>query len=80
MTRTILAIPEPAPVADPRPEPIAEGPTRIAVIIPYYQRDKGILSRAVTSVLGQELPSATTLRVIVVDDASPLAAEIDLAE
>jgi succinoglycan biosynthesis protein ExoW len=79
MTRTILAIPEPASVADPRPQPIAEGPTRIAVIIPYYQRDKGILSRAVTSVLGQELPSATTLRVIVVDDASPLAAEIDLA-
>ncbi len=57
----------------------AGGPTRVSVIIPYFQRDKGILSRAVTSVLAQVLPPATTLRVIVVDDASPLAADSDLA-
>jgi len=44
---------------------------RVAVIIPYFQRDPGILSRALTSVAAQDLPPDVSVRVIIVDDASP---------
>lgn len=52
---------------------------RIAVIIPYYQRDAGILSRAVASVQAQELPPDVALRILVIDDASPRPATAELA-
>jgi succinoglycan biosynthesis protein ExoW len=55
-------------------------PMQVAVIIPYFQREKGILTRALESVLAQQLPPAVTLRVFLVDDASPLPAETDLAD
>ncbi len=55
-------------------------PIQVAVIIPYFQRDKGILTRALESVLAQRLPPDVTLRVFVVDDTSPLPAETDLAD
>ena len=45
--------------------------TNIAVVIPYYQREPGILKRALASVYDQSLPSRSKLEVIVVDDCSP---------
>ncbi|HEV2506510.1 MAG TPA: glycosyltransferase family 2 protein [Mesorhizobium sp.] len=49
--------------------------TKCTVIIPYYQREPGILARALRSVFAQTHPD---FDVIVVDDASPLPAESDL--
>lgn len=54
--------------------------TSVVVIIPYFQREKGILLRAVESVLEQQMPSAVALRVLVIDDASPIPAETELAD
>lgn len=51
----------------------------ISVIIPYYQRDSGILRRALDSVLSQVLPEGVALEVIVVDDASPVPAAGEVA-
>ncbi len=47
----------------------------VTVIIPYYQRKPGILRRALTSILRQELPANVDVNVIVVDDGSPLPAK-----
>jgi succinoglycan biosynthesis protein ExoW len=58
----------------------SDGPIRVAVIVPYFQREAGILRRAVASVLAQHLPSLVVLRVFVIDDASPLPAEADLSD
>ncbi|MGL4237184.1 MAG: glycosyltransferase family A protein [Tabrizicola sp.] len=54
-------------------------PTRVAIVIPYFQREPGILRRAVESILAQQVPPSATLRVLVIDDASPLPAETELA-
>jgi len=43
--------------------------TKCTIIIPYYQREPGILARALRSVFAQTHPD---FEVIVVDDASPL--------
>lgn len=48
--------------------------TQVCVIIPFFQREAGILRRALVSILGQELPAATRVQVIVVDDGSPVPA------
>lgn len=57
----------------------SDRPVRVAVIIPYFQRDAGILTRAVTSVLAQQMPACTALRILVIDDGSPHAARTELA-
>jgi succinoglycan biosynthesis protein ExoW len=49
---------------------------RVAVVIPYFQRNPGILARTVQSVLDQE--GAIPLRIIVADDNSPLPAAAEL--
>lgn len=49
--------------------------TKCTIIIPYYQREPGILARALRSVFAQTHPD---FEVIVVDDASPLPAENDV--
>ncbi len=49
----------------------------VTVIIPYYQREAGILSRALASVFLQRYEPAPT--VLVIDDASPLAAQDEVA-
>lgn len=46
----------------------------LTVIIPYYQRETGVLRRALASVAAQQ-PCGMPVEVIVVDDASPVAAE-----
>ena len=48
-----------------------------AVIIPFFQREAGVLAAAIRSALAQE--NAGPMTVIVCDDASPSPAEIDLA-
>lgn len=50
----------------------------ISVVIPYYQRERGILQRALRSVFAQrEVPCP--MHVVVVDDGSPLPAAEELA-
>ncbi|MGS1097651.1 glycosyltransferase family 2 protein [Aquamicrobium terrae] len=51
--------------------------TKCTVIIPYYQREPGILGRALRSVFAQ---THADFDVIVVDDTSPLPAETELRE
>jgi succinoglycan biosynthesis protein ExoW len=51
---------------------------RVAVIIPFFQRQPGLLRRAVTSILRQKLPEDLCVDIIVIDDGSPLPAETDL--
>ncbi len=63
----------------PAPSPSTGRRTNIAVVIPYYQREPGILTRAVESVIAQVLPPQMHLNILVVDDASPHPAEADLA-
>jgi len=49
---------------------------KIAVVIPYYQREPGILRRALNSVCAQV--GLEALSVFVVDDASPVPAVAEL--
>jgi len=51
----------------------------IAVIIPFYQAEDGILRRALESVAMQQLPENVSLSVVIVDDASPypVSSELD---
>ncbi|EKX58903.1 Beta-1,3-glucosyltransferase [Rhodobacter sp. AKP1] len=51
---------------------------RTAVIIPFYQREAGILSRALDSVDGQILPEDHSLTVFVIDDESPVSARSEV--
>jgi succinoglycan biosynthesis protein ExoW len=53
---------------------------RIAVVIPYFQREPGILRRAVESVLAQDMPDGVAVELVVVDDESPLAPQNDLGD
>lgn len=48
----------------------------VSVVIPYFQREAGILSRAVSSVIAQSYPG--NIDIIVVDDGSPVAAHHEL--
>ena len=49
----------------------------IGVVIPYYQREPGILARALRSVARQQ--NVTDVRVVVVDDGSPAPAAAEIA-
>jgi len=51
---------------------------RVAVVIPFFQRRPGVLARTLRSALDQEGDLPT--RIIVVDDASPVPAEAELAQ
>jgi succinoglycan biosynthesis protein ExoW len=44
---------------------------RLAVIIPFFQQEPGILARALASVRRQRIPNGWVIDVIVVDDGSP---------
>src|SRR4051812_39010298 len=48
----------------------------ISVIIPFYQRSHGLLTRTVQSVLNQT--TTVPWHIIVVDDGSPINAETEL--
>ena len=47
----------------------------VKVIIPYFQREPGILTRALTSIQSQVIPPGWTGEVIVVDDGSPCSVQ-----
>jgi succinoglycan biosynthesis protein ExoW len=47
---------------------------RIDIVIPFFQREQGILSRSISSIAAQSYPH-DALRVIIVDDGSPVSAE-----
>ena len=49
----------------------------ISVVIPYFQRDPGILRRALASVMAQR--GVENVNVVVVDDASPVPASAEIA-
>ncbi len=48
----------------------------VAVVIPYFQRESGLLQRALVSVFAQDCSPPP--KVIVVDDASPISAATEL--
>lgn len=52
---------------------------KIAVVIPFYQNEAGILARSLDSIRRQDLPDGVRLDVIVVDDASPVRAADEMA-
>ena len=47
----------------------------VTVIIPFYQHQHGILTRALRSILSQRLPDGWSIEVIIVDDGSPSRAQ-----
>ncbi|SDP85800.1 succinoglycan biosynthesis protein ExoW [Rhodoferax sp. OV413] len=49
----------------------------ITVIIPYYQKESGILTRALASIAAQQSPGMA-VHVLIVDDASPISAESEV--
>lgn len=53
--------------------------SEVAVVIPYYQREPGILRTAIRSIYAQELPPGVTVRVVIVDDQSPMPPEPEFA-
>lgn len=52
--------------------------TDVAVIIPYYQKRQGLLSRSISSIFAQRLGLGVRVTIIVVDDASPVDPNIDI--
>jgi succinoglycan biosynthesis protein ExoW len=50
---------------------MSAAPPRFGVVIPHFQRQAGLLHRALTSICAQQYPPA---QVVVVDDGSPSAA------
>ncbi|MDF2177293.1 glycosyltransferase family 2 protein [Aliiglaciecola sp. CAU 1673] len=50
----------------------------VTVVIPYFQRQSGILKKCVESIVSQE--NYSNFNVIVVDDASPVSADSELAD
>lgn len=51
--------------------------SKVAVVIPYYQRQPGILAKALRSIASQRLAPT---EIIVVDDGSPTPAHAEVAE
>ena len=51
---------------------------KLSVIVPFFQREPGILVRALSSIREQEIPDGWAVDVIVVDDGSPCPAETEL--
>jgi succinoglycan biosynthesis protein ExoW len=48
---------------------------RLAVIVPFFQWESGILARALESIAQQQIPDGWLVEVIVVDDGSPSPAD-----
>ncbi|WP_026304730.1 glycosyltransferase family 2 protein [Thioalkalivibrio sp. AKL8] len=53
-------------------------PSKIAVVIPYFQRKRGLLRQCVRSVLDNA--AGVDIEVLVVDDGSPLPAEEEIGD
>jgi len=50
----------------------------VGVVVPYYQREAGILGRALRSIALQEGVEGIAILVVVVDDASPAPADAEI--
>ena len=50
----------------------------IGVVIPFYQRESGILAKALLSIAAQQIKS-TAFTIVIVDDGSPIPADNELA-
>lgn len=59
------------------PARLGNAQAEVVVVIPYFQREHGILRRALASVAAQQ-DCGLPVRVVVVDDASPVAAAAEL--
>jgi succinoglycan biosynthesis protein ExoW len=51
---------------------------KISVVIPFFQRKAGLLAQAVESALKQDVNAL--VRLVIVDDGSPIPAEVELRE
>lgn len=51
---------------------------KIAVVIPYFQKQGGILRRALESILAQEISPNIKVEIIIVDDGSPVPAKLEI--
>jgi succinoglycan biosynthesis protein ExoW len=52
--------------------------TTVSIICPYFQKEPGILRRALVSVLEQTIPNGVDVNIIVVDDGSPVPAHAEI--
>lgn len=50
----------------------------VSVIIPYFQREPGVLARSLQSVSSQRLPDGWQAEIVIIDDGSPRAARDEL--
>jgi succinoglycan biosynthesis protein ExoW len=55
-------------------------PLRIAVVIPYYQEQRGVLARGLASIFAQVVAPSVRIELFVVDDASPVDPAGDIAD
>jgi succinoglycan biosynthesis protein ExoW len=53
---------------------------KLSVIIPFFQREPGILARTLRSVAVQQLPPGFCVEIIIVDDGSPVPATSELED
>jgi succinoglycan biosynthesis protein ExoW len=53
---------------------------RVAIIVPYYQREAEILHRCLESIFAQKTDPTIRMRVIIVDDTSPWPAKEELGD
>lgn len=53
---------------------------KLSVIVPFFQREPGILVRALRSIREQQIPDGWVVDVIVVDDGSPCPAGAEIAD
>jgi succinoglycan biosynthesis protein ExoW len=53
---------------------------KVAIIVPYYQREADILRRCLKSIFAQKTDQTLRMHVIIVDDASPLSAKEELRD
>ena len=51
---------------------------KVSVVIPFFQKEPGILARALNSIHSQVIPEGWSVEVIVVDDGSPCPAHDDV--
>ncbi len=51
---------------------------KISVIIPFFQKENGILKKALKSVFNQE--NIANIEIIIIDDSSPVSAEVECSD
>lgn len=51
---------------------------KVSVIIPFFQRENGILKNAITSIIEQIIPEGWCIEIVLVDDGSPCLAQEEI--